>query len=142
MTSNCILACPNEFHEFVGLFSSYCLFFIITLIRYSNCSFARFPPKYECFCTQYVPNNLKTKNRRSGIPVEIDESKMCPFADHYDADLHDGFQNRNEGRKSYTLYMYYFNYISYDTYCTYMHYHETSLMTLVAFICIICLYLL
>jgi hypothetical protein len=32
---------------------------------------------------------VKTKNRRSNLASEIDESKMCPFAEHYDADLHD-----------------------------------------------------
>jgi hypothetical protein len=40
-----------------------------------------------------VPNNIKTKNRRNGVPLEIDESKMCPFAEHYDADLHDFVSN-------------------------------------------------
>lgn len=25
--------------------------------------------------------------------MEIDESKMCPFAEHYDADLHDFLSN-------------------------------------------------
>jgi hypothetical protein len=31
---------------------------------------------------------MKTKIRRSGVPIDIDESKMCPFAELYDADLH------------------------------------------------------
>jgi hypothetical protein len=32
---------------------------------------------------------METKIRRSGVPIDIDESKMCPFAERYDADLHD-----------------------------------------------------
>ena len=52
------------------------------------CSFGRFPIKYERFCAHYIPNNIKTKIRRSGVPIDIDDSKMCPFAELYDADLH------------------------------------------------------
>jgi hypothetical protein len=40
-----------------------------------------------------ITNNLKTRNRRSGVPLEIDESKMCQFAEQYDADLHDFWSN-------------------------------------------------
>lgn len=69
------------------------LIVIIALISYSFCCFGRFPSKYERFCAHYVPNNLKTKNRRSGIEVEIDDTKMCPFTEHYDADLHDFLSN-------------------------------------------------
>ncbi len=36
---------------------------------------------------------MKTKIRRSGLPLEFDESKMCPFAELYDADLHDFLSN-------------------------------------------------
>ena len=36
---------------------------------------------------------MKTKIRRSGVPIDIDESKMCPFAELYDADLHDFLSN-------------------------------------------------
>ncbi len=36
---------------------------------------------------------MKTKIRRSWVPVDIDESKMCPFAELYDADLHDFLPN-------------------------------------------------
>ncbi len=36
-----------------------------------------------------VPNNIKTRSRRNGVALEIDESKMCPFAEQYDVDLHD-----------------------------------------------------
>ncbi len=40
------------------------------------------------------PITLKPlKKRRSGVPLEIVESKMCPFAEQYDADLHDFLSN-------------------------------------------------
>ena len=57
----------------------------------------RFPLKFERFCVVYIANHLKTKNRRSGLPVrgEEDDSKSCPFnsADHYDPDIHDALAN-------------------------------------------------
>jgi hypothetical protein len=36
---------------------------------------------------------MQTKIRRSGVPIDIDESNMCPFAELYDADLHDFLSN-------------------------------------------------
>ncbi len=62
-------------------------------MKYWFCCFARFPMKYERFCAHYVPNNIKIRNRRNGVALEIDESKMCPFAEQYDADLHDFVSN-------------------------------------------------
>ena len=38
-------------------------------------SFGRFPIKYERFCAHYIPNNVKTKIKRSGVPIDIDDSK-------------------------------------------------------------------
>jgi hypothetical protein len=84
---------PNEFHEFVIVNSFISLFVIIYLISYLFCYFGRFPIKYERFGAHYIPNNLKIKNRRSGVPLEIDESKMCPFVELYDADLYDFLSN-------------------------------------------------
>jgi hypothetical protein len=66
---------------------------ITAIMTYWFCCFSRFPMKYERFCAHYVPNNIKTRNRRNGVALEIDESKMCPFAKQYDADLHDFVSN-------------------------------------------------
>jgi hypothetical protein len=54
----------------------------------------RFPSKYERFCVLYVPpNHLKSRNKRNGVDVQLDESKQCPFVKHYDGHLHDVLAN-------------------------------------------------
>ena len=40
-----------------------------------------------------MPNHLKSKNKRNGVEVVVDESKQCPFAEHYDGHLHDVLAN-------------------------------------------------
>ena len=65
------------------------------IILQSVCRVGRFPAKYERFCALYMPNHLKSKNKRNGSYVQIDDSKQCPFAtvEYYDGFLHDLLAN-------------------------------------------------
>ena len=69
------------------------LIFIISLILHSLYSVGRFPSKYERFCALYVANHMKTRNRRQGIVSEADDTRQCPFLEHYDGNLHDALAN-------------------------------------------------
>ncbi len=51
---------------------------IILIILQLMCYVGRFPAKYECFCVLYVPNHLKSKNKRNREEVVVGESKQCP----------------------------------------------------------------
>ena len=62
---------------------------IISLISQSWCLVGRFPSKYQRFCALYVANHLKTKNRRHGVVADVDDTRQCPFVEHYDGHLHD-----------------------------------------------------
>ena len=62
---------------------------ILQSVRYVG----RFPAKYERFCAIYVPNHVKSKNRRSGVMAEVDDTKQCPLSEHYDGNTHDVLAN-------------------------------------------------
>jgi hypothetical protein len=66
---------------------------IVSLILQSLCCVGRFPAKYERFCAVYVANYLKTRNRRNGIVADVDNTRQCPFVEHYDGYLHDVMAN-------------------------------------------------
>jgi hypothetical protein len=66
---------------------------IISLFLHSLCSVGRFPSKYERFCALYVANHMKTKNRRQGVVDDVDNTRQCPFVEHYDGNLHDLLAN-------------------------------------------------
>jgi hypothetical protein len=51
---------------------------IILIILQLMCYVGRFTAKYECFCVLYVPNHLKSKNKRNRVEVVVGESKQCP----------------------------------------------------------------
>ena len=36
---------------------------------------------------------MKTRNRRQGIVSEADDTRQCPFLEHYDGNLHDALAN-------------------------------------------------
>ncbi len=57
------------------------------------CYVGRFPAKYERFCAKYVPNNEKSKNKRNKKEVDIDDTRQCPFGEHYDGTTHDFLSN-------------------------------------------------
>jgi hypothetical protein len=40
-----------------------------------------------------VANHVKTKNRRQGVVADVDDTRQCPFVEHYDGDLHDVLGN-------------------------------------------------
>ncbi len=40
-----------------------------------------------------MPSHLKSRNKRNGVDVPVDESKQCPFVEHYDGHLHDVLAN-------------------------------------------------
>ncbi len=60
----------------------------IAIVDFGNvlCSFHT---KYERFGPLYVANHVRTKARRSGHEIGIDESKICPLQTVYDAKIHD-----------------------------------------------------
>ena len=62
---------------------------ILLSVRYVG----RFPAKYERFCAIYVPNYVKSKNRRSEVMAEVDDTKQCPLSEHYDGNTHDVLAN-------------------------------------------------
>ncbi len=66
---------------------------IISLILQSLCLVGRFSPKYERFCALYVANHVKTRNRRHGVVADVDDTRQCPFVEHYDGNLHDVLAN-------------------------------------------------
>ena len=41
----------------------------------------------------YVANHMKTKNRRHGVVDDVDNTRQCPFVEHYDGNLHDVLAN-------------------------------------------------
>ncbi len=45
------------------------------------------------FCAYFVPNYLKTRNRRSGHSIELDDPKQCPLVEHYDGCVHDALNH-------------------------------------------------
>ena len=57
------------------------------------CYLVRFPAKYERFCALFVPNHQKSRNKRNGMDVEVDDGKQCPFVEHYDGFTHDLLAN-------------------------------------------------
>ena len=69
------------------------LVYIVSLILHSLCYVGRFPAKYDRFCAVYVANHLKTRNRRSGMVADADDTRQCPFVEHYDGNLHDVMAN-------------------------------------------------
>jgi hypothetical protein len=40
-----------------------------------------------------VANHLKTKNRRHRVVADVDDTRQCPFVEHYDGNLHDVLAN-------------------------------------------------
>jgi hypothetical protein len=40
-------------------------------------------------CALFIPNHIKTKNKRKNVSAAIDEFPMYPLAVNYDADIHD-----------------------------------------------------
>ena len=40
-----------------------------------------------------MANHEKTRNRRRGVVADIDDSRQCPFVEHYDGNLHDVLAN-------------------------------------------------
>ena len=66
---------------------------IISLILRLLCSVGRFPSKYERFRALYVANHVKTRNRRQGVVADVDDTRQCPFVEHYDGNLHDVLAN-------------------------------------------------
>ena len=71
---------------------------ILIISRIFCCLSGRFPLKYDHFCSVFVANHIKTKNKGKGLHArgdKDDDSKMCPFgsADYYDADIHDALAN-------------------------------------------------
>jgi hypothetical protein len=57
------------------------------------CVLCRFHPRFLRFGALYIPNHIKTKNKRKNIPAPIDESLMFPLAVNYDADIHDALES-------------------------------------------------
>ncbi len=55
---------------------------LISLIFIFGISLGRFPLKYDRFCAVYVPNYEKISYRRQGQSTEVEDSKICPFAEH------------------------------------------------------------
>ncbi len=66
---------------------------IISIILQSVCYVGRFPTKNERFCGFYLPNHVKSKNRRNRVMVEVDDTKQCQFNEHYNGNTNEVLSN-------------------------------------------------